>query len=236
MSLTKIQIQIAKERLAIHFRRGKINEETYQNELEKLKERAENEVEEDLRQKTQDIRQETIDGRRVTGDRALKSDVSPSGAKDSSSPSPETQGLIETLDTELAEIDAEKASLSNSLQGIPQTQNAKDVVDKILAKREEWKQKKDELLYVKKHGHMPSEVLDSARTDIFVQDEFMKSLPDDKYELDRMMRNLKSNLSPSKWPARAAKAKTEAKRAELLQNIAHGKLKLDAIEQKLRAF
>ncbi|MGR3809583.1 hypothetical protein [Jiulongibacter sp. NS-SX5] len=220
MSLTKIQLAIAKERLTIHFKRGKIDEETYQAELEKLQERTENEVEEDLRQKTQDKRQETI--------------VSPSGAENSQSHSLSAQILIETLDAELAEIDAEKASLSNSLQGIPQTKNAKDVVDHILAKREEWKQKKDELLYVKKHGHLPDALTGSATNGEFVQDEFMKSLPDDKYELDRMMRNLKSNLSPSKWPARAAKAKTEAKRVELLQNIAHGKLKLDAIEQKLR--
>lgn len=227
MSLTKIQIQIAKERLTIHFKRGKINEETYQAELEKLKDRVENEALEVKRKKIE-VGPSTSSTSSPTSDfKALKSGDSPS-------PSPETQGLIETLDTELAEIDAEKASLSNSLQGIPQTKNARAVVDQILAKREEWKQKKDELLYVKKHGHMPDASAGSATGGEFVQDEFMKSLPDDKYELDRMMRNLKSNLSPSKWPARAAKAKTEAKRAELLQNIAHGKLKLDAIEQKLR--
>lgn len=217
MSITSIQIQIKKETLKKHLRIKKISQETYDREIESLQQSVQNNAIE-LDSKNNVTVSFNNQERKVTSSVHENSDAI----------TPEMQTILEKLNRELLEIDHEKAALSNSLQNIPPHINAKDVVDQILYKREEWIQKRNEIWHVKDNGCLPSE--DNEPDAEFQQDEFMKSLPDDKFELDRQIRNLRSNLS--KWPKRAERVKTEAKKAELIQRIAHGQLQLEAMVQK----
>lgn len=215
MNLSPFQIEIKKERLKKFFERKKISLQAYEEGLREISGIIKNNEIEASRQpiiEVEDKRPPTLEITKNATNSEFKNK------------------LLERLNVDLVEIDRKKAGLSNSLQSIARNVNAKGIVDEIIELREEWTKKKDEILHVKKYGNLPDKVLSSV-TDGELSDEYMSSLPNDKYELDKLIRNLRSNLS--KWPKKIDRVKSPGAKAELLQKIALGNLMMDAMVQKM---
>ncbi|UBM58246.1 hypothetical protein LAG90_15690 [Marinilongibacter aquaticus] len=140
----------------------------------------------------------------------------------------ETTQLIAQLQKELNEIDGLKAEKSNSLQYIPKNISATSTVTEILKLREAFVAKGDELRFVKKNGQLP---IEKEAEGEFEKDEYFASLPNEKYELDRQIRNLRSQMS--KWKKKGETAKSLGKKQEYRHHLVRGELKLSAMLDKL---
>lgn len=135
--------------------------------------------------------------------------------------SEETKALLNEITGELHKLDAEKADLSNSLQTFASDQNAAHITSKILVLREKRFNLTDELRYVQTHGTRPS----SAP---MVPSNYEESLPRDKYELDRQMKNLKINVG--KYQKRMKECSTTVKKQDYERKISIASIQLSRME------
>ena len=120
---------------------------------------------------------------------------------------------LNSLLSELREIDLEKNKMCNALAKISPEINTKKEVQAIKAKREEWIKKSDEVWYYKKHGQrMQVEVKE-------VPDDgaYLASLPRDRYELEKVRRNAMSNISKHKGKGDLAKEEATKRHHETEQ-------------------
>lgn len=131
-----------------------------------------------------------------------------------------TKLILDGLNKELNTLDADKAALSNSLKTVPKDGNAKHITDQILNLRDQRANLMDTIRYVQVKGCLPSAAP-------VVKVDFEGTLPKDKFTLDRMMKNLKINLT--KWQDKRNAAKTLAKIQEYDTKLAKGRTELDTM-------
>lgn len=134
--------------------------------------------------------------------------------------SDKTKLILDGLNKELNTLDTDKAALSNSLKTIPKDENAKYITDQILNLRDQRANLMDTIRYVQVKGCLPS-----AAPVVIV--DFESTLPKDKFTLDRMIKNLKINLS--KWQDKKNAAKTLAKIQEYDTKIAKGTIEVETM-------
>jgi len=216
IDLPKLQLQIKKEQMEKYLRRGKIQQPEFDDFMVGYNEATRQPF------------------RSAQGSKSTNADPKPpttSVKTKEYAPTPITPGsekerLLMGLKKEQAEVDTQKALLSNSLQDYPTTTNVKDITDRILGLRELWSSFSDKIIHVMEHGILPNEapILDP---------EFERALPSDKFELDKAIRNLRSNIS--KWRKAFNAAKTEAKKQGYTTRLAHGEMKMDAMETKFKS-
>jgi hypothetical protein len=120
---------------------------------------------------------------------------------------------LNSLLSELQEIDLEKNKMCNALAKIPPTINAKKEVQAIKAKREEWLKKSDEIWYYKKHGQL----MEQEAKEVPDDGAYLASLPRDRYELEKVRRNVMSNISKCKSKLSAAKEEATKRHHETEQ-------------------
>lgn len=140
----------------------------------------------------------------------------------SESLSPAVQQLLAQLRAERDAIDKQKNALANKMTLVPDGVNCKDLVQQIKKLREAWIAKGDEILYVTRHGALPS-APDST--------EIVVELPEDKLQLNRLLLNTRANLS--KYRKRLALAKTDAQKQLQGMNIKKAEVYIRNIEFKL---
>ncbi len=143
--------------------------------------------------------------------------------------SPVIENLVKEVQRELFEIDASKRRLSNQLASMPVGQKCKELVDQILKLREDWRAKGDELRYVIEHGQRP----EAERESEFDESEYIRTLPREKLELDRLIRNEKSNLSKHRKKLRDAS--TDAKKAHYAMQVAQCEIRISAMQTTFNA-
>lgn len=131
-----------------------------------------------------------------------------------------TKLILDGLNKELNTLDADKAEKSNSLKTVPKDSNAKHITDQILNLRDQRANLMDTIRYVQVKGCLPS-------APPVVEVNFESSLPKDKFTLDRMIKNLKINLS--KWQEKRNAAKTLAKIQEYEMKLAKGTIELETM-------
>jgi hypothetical protein len=131
--------------------------------------------------------------------------------------------VLNSLKSELEAIDLKKNALGNALAKIPKDVNARNEVQAIKALKELWRAKGDEIYYFQKHGALPH-----VPTEDDKMNDFEKKLPRDKYELEKLRKNLLPNLS--KYKKALSTAKTPAKVAHYKKMITQAELKLHTIE------
>ncbi|WP_420153555.1 hypothetical protein [Siphonobacter sp.] len=142
---------------------------------------------------------------------------------------PVLENLVKEVQQELFQIDAAKRRLSNQLDAVPAGKKCKDLVDQILKLRDDWTAKGDELRYVIEHGKRPEVETESE----FDQGEFIRTLPREKLELDRLIRNEKSNLSKHRKKLRDAS--TDAKKAHYAIQVAQCEIRISAMQTTFNA-
>lgn len=139
------------------------------------------------------------------------------------------QEAISALMLERDEIDRQKRTLSMSLQNIPASVGCKEVTQEIMAFREKWKAITDKIYFVQEYGFLPEQTAEhTGEADV---DRYGEQLPDDRFILDKMIKNLNINVN-HKWPERMSQAKTEAKKSEYRLRIAKGEMQLEVMRAK----
>lgn len=113
---------------------------------------------------------------------------------------PDVQLLVDSIKTEMIDIDDEKNRLANKMADIADNINCADIVASIKVLRAKWIQKNDLFWYVKTHGEMPE--VQSADKPTY--------LPDDKFELNRMLLLARPRLS--KYRKGLQTSKTDVKK------------------------
>lgn len=131
---------------------------------------------------------------------------------------------IEELQAEMNTLDQEKASLCNELQAIPKTQLAANEVNAIFALRQTRIALGDKIRAIQATG--VEEVVQ-----VQLPEKYDQAIPDDKYELDKLIRNMRSNLS--KWKKNGQSVKNLERKKEYEIKYAAGSQKLEAMIQKL---
>ena len=144
--------------------------------------------------------------------------------------SPHVAALAEQVKREMEGIDRQKAVLSNRLKHVPDGVPCRDLTGQILALREEWQAKGDELRYVLEHGNLPDSQEPNPEIDRAV---FVESLPTDKLDLDRKIRNEKANLS--KYRTRLERSETEAKKAHYRTLVAQAEGRISLMQTHFNA-
>jgi hypothetical protein len=134
---------------------------------------------------------------------------------------PEIQNLVDSIKAEMNAIDDEKNELANRMVDIPDNINCADIVEKIKALRKKWTNKNDEFWYVKTHGEMPEVQSVERKID----------LPVDKYELNKILHNTRSNLS--KYRAKLRDSKTEVKKQHYQKQIRMAENLISDIDLKM---
>lgn len=134
---------------------------------------------------------------------------------------PEVQQLVDAIKAEMDAIDDEKNDLANKMVDIPDDVKCADIVAKIKALRKKWTNKSDVFWYVKTHGEMP-EVQSVERT---------IDLPEDKFELNKMLHNTRSNLS--KYRAKLRDSKTDVKKHHYQKQIRMAENLISEIDLKM---
>jgi hypothetical protein len=140
--------------------------------------------------------------------------------------SPDVKLIIDELEAKRTEVDNQKKVLMMALATIPENVLAKDEVNDILFLREKWQALSDKIRYVYQFEKLPETPIES----IFDEHDFAKALPNNKYELDKEIKNLGANLS--KYKARLQEAKTEVKRQKYETLIAQAELKKAVMQAK----
>ena len=140
---------------------------------------------------------------------------------------PEMAELIGQLEKERAAVDVEKRQVSNRLQQIPASVPCPELTTKILYLRQQWEELGDKVLYVKRYGHLPSE---APEVEVSFPVDYAEHLPRDKFELDRMIKNMAINVQ-HRWPKRMAAARTVAKKAEYEKKIAVGLAQMEVMKE-----
>ncbi|TDB60086.1 hypothetical protein [Arundinibacter roseus] len=135
--------------------------------------------------------------------------------------------LIQELETQRSTLDVEKRNVSMKLQQVPASVPCPELTERIMNLRRQWEELGDRIWYVKRNGQLP-ENAPPQDTALFPT-KFTAELPRDKFELDRMIKNLAINVQ-HKWPAKVSAAKTSAKKAEYERKIAVGLAKLEVMQ------
>lgn len=144
-------------------------------------------------------------------------------------------GEIEAIRAELHEIDMRKNKKINELAKMPRDSNQLGLVTEIKALREDYINKSDEVYYFKRHGERFSAPLEltnetnNSELVSFDDSEFVKSLPRDKFDLNRLKKNQETYLV--KYNSRLKAAKTEVKKAAQRRNISIATIKINTIDQ-----
>lgn len=141
---------------------------------------------------------------------------------------PEVVEIIAELQEQKQAIDLRKNKLANSLFDIPDEVNCRAVVHEIKKLREEWRIIGDQVYFVKKNGHRPSQQIDGLN-----EGEFLNSLPKDLLDLDRKIKNRKADLS--KYRSRLQKAKTEPEKYKQERNIAQAEIELSLMQTQFNS-
>lgn len=134
--------------------------------------------------------------------------------------------IIDKLEAERSALDAQKKGLSTALAEIPEAVSAREMVEDILFMRGKWQELTDRIKYVYQFHKLPEAPVES----IFDEHDFALILPNSKFELDRDIRNLGSNLS--KYRTRLQQGKTEVKKQHYQTLIAQAELKLGVMGAK----
>ena len=142
--------------------------------------------------------------------------------------STEAAGLIAELERERAVVDVAKREVSMRLQQVPLSVACPELTAQILDLRKQWEEIGDRIVYVKRFGQLPD--APSTEGETFFPVAFTEQLPKDKFQLDRMMKNMAINTR-NKWPKLLAKAKTAAKKAEYERKIAVGEAQLEVMKE-----
>jgi hypothetical protein len=140
--------------------------------------------------------------------------------------SPEIKLLIDQLEAERSAVDNQKKGLSTALAEIPSEVSAKETVEDILFMRGKWQALTDKIKYVYQFGKLPEAPIES----IFDEHDFAKVLPNNKYELDKEIKNIKINLY--KYRQRLQTGKTEVRKQHYQTLIAQSELKLGVMQAK----
>ncbi|WP_138993956.1 hypothetical protein [Larkinella sp. C7] len=162
------------------------------------------------------------------------SDVSTSGgsAVPAAMPVSEFTALLETLTGEKAELHKQMCLRSNQLAQIPDAVNAKALVDEI----QDYKARRNEIgakiAFLKANGRLPDVVADPSPQQ--EQTAFMESLPGDKYELARL---LKDSILPnlSKARAKLALSANEVKKVHYGQKVARLEAEAALVRARMNA-
>jgi len=133
----------------------------------------------------------------------------------------DVQLLVNAIKAEMDAIDDEKSRLANKMADIADNINCADIVAQIKALRGKWVQKNDLFWYVKTHGEMPE--VQSIERPI--------NLPNDKFELNKMLLNTRSNLS--KYRSRLRDAKTEVNKQHYQKQIRISENLISEIDLKM---
>lgn len=147
--------------------------------------------------------------------------------------SAEAQKIVSDLSKTKEEIDLKKRELSMSLQNVPQGVTCKEITQEILAHRERWKALGDSIYFVQEYGFLPEQAAAQPEADEVDLAEYGDQLPNDRFVLDKMIKNLTINVF-HKWPDRMKTAKTEAKKAEYNVRISKGGVLLQVMKDKFK--
>lgn len=131
----------------------------------------------------------------------------------------EMKTLLVKLERQRAVIDVKKRHVSMRLQTVPASRPCPELTKEILDYRAQWEELGDAIQYVRRYGHLPSQEPEDQEVGFPVN--YAEDLPRDKWELDRMMKNMAINVN-HRWPKLMAKAKTTSKKAEYKKRIAIG--------------
>lgn len=118
------------------------------------------------------------------------------------------QKLLDSIKLEMDAIDNKKNRLGNKMTEIPDDVKCPELVKEIKALRKQWIEKNDVYWYVRTHGELP---------DVKSEPELKVELPNDKFELNKMLLNARSNVS--KYRSRLLTSKTDVKKQHYEKNI-----------------
>lgn len=135
--------------------------------------------------------------------------------------SDDVQLLVDAIKGEMNAIDDEKNELANRMVEIADNINCADIVANIKALRRKWVSKNDIFWYVKTHGEMPE--VQSIENSI--------NLPEDKFELNKMLLNARSNLS--KYRSRLRGSKTDINKQHYQKQIRMAENLISEIDLKM---
>ena len=173
---------------------------------------------------------------------AALSDYQPELAAAQEIPTPETNSVqtidpnslprevieaIERIKGEQNAIHLQKAKLCNTLVGIPDDINCKEMVTEILQLREAWKKKGDEVYAIMSTGMLPEAVGQ------FDSDGYRQTLPQDSEKLRLRIQNTQSNIR--KAQKRVAQSKTPANKRQNELKIAKWHLEIEQMRMQLAA-
>ena len=137
------------------------------------------------------------------------------GITPTETPTPPTPVAGNTLASELqkkiADLDKEKNIVCNQLVSLPENQNGLKLQETIISLREKIMEAKDDLRHVLQYGALPEQQKPVDPVEI------VKSLPNDRYEVDKTLRYQRSRLS--KYKAKFKTVKTEKQRNKYLTLI-----------------
>ena len=137
----------------------------------------------------------------------------------------EVKSYISQLKANLKAVFEEKNALCKKNVSTPPHVNTKELVDQIMDKRQQVVELKDAIFKAETTGKIPQkkepETLDES---------FQDQLPNDKFQLDRMIKNIKINIK--KDSDKAATVKTDVIRNMYLQKVAVNRKKLELMLAK----
>lgn len=137
------------------------------------------------------------------------------GIAPTEAPAPPTvvagNNLAAELQKKIADLDKEKNIVCNQLVSLPENENGLKLQETILSLREKIMEAKDDLRHVLQFGKLPEEQKEVDPVEI------VKSLPNDRYEVDKTLRYQRARLS--KYRAKHRTAKTDKQRNKYLTLI-----------------